>query len=124
LADKFTQDPIVKLSTSQRIKWSFIPERSPHFGGTLEAAVKSADFHLRRIFGEHKLTFEELITVLSEIEAGLNCRPLIPIFAPSSEGIDCLTPGHFLIGRSLQALQENNISPSVTLLCCGNLCTK
>ena len=46
LAAKATQDQVMKFTTSQKIKWSFIPEHSPHFGGIWEAAVKSAKFHL------------------------------------------------------------------------------
>ena len=114
----------MKFTTSQQIKWSFIPEHSPYFGGIWEAAVKSAKFHLKRILGDHKLTFEELSTVLCQIEACLNSRPLVPLVTPNIEGIDCLTPGHFLVGRPIQALPEKNISPSLTLLRRWNLCNK
>ena len=117
LAANATQDQVMKFTTSQQIKWSFIiPEHSPHFGGIWEAAVKSAKFHLKRILGDHKLRFVELSTVLCQIEAYLNSRPPIPLVTPNTEGIDCLTPGHFLIGRPIQAIPEKDISPSLTLL--------
>jgi len=51
-------------------------------------AVKSAKFHVRHILVGHNFTFEELITVLYEIEACLSNRPLVPVIAPSSEGVD------------------------------------
>ena len=66
LAAKATQDQVMKFTTSQQIKWSFIPEHLPHFGGIWEAGVKSAKFHLNRTLGDHKLTFEEVSTVLSD----------------------------------------------------------
>ncbi|XP_011883910.1 PREDICTED: uncharacterized protein LOC105571052 [Vollenhovia emeryi] len=49
--------------------WSFNPPGAPHFGGKWEAAVKSVKFHLRRTIGESPLTFEELTTLLAQIEA-------------------------------------------------------
>ena len=116
LAAKATQDQVMKFTTSQQIKWSFIPEHSPHFGGIWEAAVKSAKFHLKRILADHKLTFEELSTVLCQVEACLNSRSLVPLFTPNTEVIDCLIPGHFLVGWPIQALPEKDISPSLTLL--------
>ena len=92
---------LTDVCTSLGIEWKFIPKHSPHFGGLWEAAVKSAKTHLRRIVGEVKLTYEELSTVLAQIEACLNSRPLVSVNTPNEDGIQVLTPGHFLIGRPL-----------------------
>ena len=100
-----TEKLISEFCSTQGIQWKFIPERSPHFGGLWEAAVKSMKLHMRRIVGDVKLTFEEMTTVLSQIEACLNSRPLVP-FPSSEEGLDVLTPGHFLIGRPLESLPD------------------
>jgi hypothetical protein len=56
--------------------WKFIPPHGPHFGGLWEAAVKSMKYHLRRTLGDHISTYEELCTLLAEIEACVNSRPL------------------------------------------------
>jgi len=56
--------------------WKFIPPHGPHFGGLWEAAVKSMKYHLRRTLGSHVATYEELCTLLAEIEVCLNSRPL------------------------------------------------
>lgn len=78
----------------------FNPPISPHFGGLWEAGVKSIKYHLKRIIGESTLTFEEITTVLSQIEACLNSRPLSPMTSDSTD-LEVLTPGHFLIGSSM-----------------------
>ena len=62
------------------------------------------------------------MTVLSQIEACLNSRPLTPL-SPSTDGIEVLTPGHFLIGRPLMALPDPAFSyRQVSLLKHWDLC--
>ena len=46
-----TDSSVAHYLSSQLIQWTMIPEKSPHFGGLWEAAVKSAKFHLKRIVG-------------------------------------------------------------------------
>ena len=88
---------INKYCSDQDIQWTHIPEHAPHFGGLWEAAVKSIKRHFRRIIGNVRLTFEELATVLAQVEACLNSRPLTPL-PQLKDGMEVLTPGHFLIG--------------------------
>ena len=102
---KANQESISDFLSSQMIDRKFIPQRAPHFVGLWEAAVKSMKKHLRKVTGEVRLTFEELATVVSQIEACLNSRPLVPL-ASDDEGLEVLTPGHFLIGRALEALPD------------------
>ena len=108
LKQSSTEESVMKFSADQQIVWEFIPERAPRFGGLWEAAVKGCKKHLSRIVGNTKLTFEELTTILSQIEACLNSRPLTPLPYGDDKGLEVLTPGHFLIGRPLEALPDRN----------------
>ena len=95
--------------SSKGISWHFNPPSAPHFGGLWEAGVKSVKFHLNRLIGTTRLTYEELSTVTIQIEGCLNSRPLTPL---SSDPMDltALTPAHFLIGDSLASIPEPDLT--------------
>ncbi|CAH2090125.1 unnamed protein product [Euphydryas editha] len=87
------KDIVTALATSQT-EWHFIPSHAPNFGGLWEAGVKSVKYHLKRVVGGSTLTFEELSTVLCQIEACLNSKPLSRGSNDPEDPVP-LTPGHF-----------------------------
>lgn len=106
--DKNHIETITNFLANDHIKWRFIPARSPHMGGIWEAAVKSAKYHLKRVIGEISLSYEEMNTLLVEIEACLNSRPLLPLSDDKDDYLP-LTPAHFLIGDSLASAPEHDV---------------
>ncbi|XP_058449039.1 uncharacterized protein LOC131429000 [Malaya genurostris] len=103
--DKAHQADLSNFCTSRNIVWRFIPPRSPHFGGIWEAGVKSVKHHLKRVIGNRILSYEEFYTVLTQIEAVLNSRPLTQS-SDDPNDFTAITPAHFLIGREMNAILE------------------
>lgn len=93
---------------NQGTTWHFIPPASPHFGGLWEAGVKATKHHLRRIMKDRLLTYEELSTLLSQIESCLNSRHLCPLSSDPSD-TNPLTPSHFLIGEPSTCIPYDNL---------------
>ena len=85
--------------------WSFISPNAPHFGGLWEAGVKATKHHLLRVIGDHTLTFEQLSTVLVEIEACLNSRPLWAL-SDDPDDLQALTPASLVHGGSSMLIPE------------------
>ncbi|GFS95503.1 integrase catalytic domain-containing protein [Trichonephila clavipes] len=77
------------------IHWKFIVERAPWWGGFYERLVKTIKDPLRKILGRALLTFEELSTILSEVEVIVNHLPLTNVENDPGEP-EPLTPAHFL----------------------------
>ncbi|XP_061713360.1 uncharacterized protein LOC133522150 [Cydia pomonella] len=100
---KLYENDISEFAAGQGMKFKFAPAYAPNFNGYAEAGIKSAKFHLKRILGNTHLTFEELSSLFSQVEAILNSRPLCPL-SSSPNNFYPLTPGHFLICRPLTSL--------------------
>ena len=98
----------VKLSEElvvQGIKWKFIVAASPWWGGFWERLIRSMKRSLNRIIYRSSVNYEELLTIVIEIEGIMNSRPLAYI---NSDVEEILTPGHLLMGKRL--LDENGES--------------
>ncbi|XP_072392277.1 uncharacterized protein [Diabrotica undecimpunctata] len=90
------KDTLTTLGTH----WHFIPAYGPHFGGLWESAVKIINYHLKRVIGDSALTYNELSTVLAQIETSMNFRHLC-VNTEDTSNRRIITPGDFLIGREL-----------------------
>lgn len=81
--------------TDLSVQWHFNAPSWPSAGGIWEAAIKSLKYHLKRVVGEQRLTYEEFTTILSQLEGCLNARPLCAM-SEDPDDLDYLTPSHFL----------------------------
>ena len=93
--DRVVNDPSVHSYLSDlRIKWSFIVELSPWMGGFYERLVGITKMSLRKSIGRVSLTSSQLQTILTEVEAIINTRPLAYVDNHLENQI--ITPAHFL----------------------------
>lgn len=99
---------VIDSTSHLNLTWKFIPPYTPNHGGLWEAAVKSAKHFLKRSLFNKNVTYEEFNTLVIQVEAISNSRPL---FASSIDPNDIapITPSHFLIGRVLTSLPEPDL---------------
>ena len=82
-----------------RIQWEFILQRSPWWGRFCERLVGVIKNCLKKVVGKARLNFEELNTVIVEIEKCVNLRPLTYL---SEEREDTgIIPNHLIYGRDI-----------------------
>ncbi|KAH0815972.1 hypothetical protein GEV33_006819 [Tenebrio molitor] len=108
--DSQFQQELFSESLKYNTNWKFIPANSPHWGGLWEAGIKSVKGHIKRVVGDTSLTFEEMYTFLTQVEACVNSRPITQLSTDPNDLIP-LTPGHFLIGDRLTTVLEPDLTP-------------
>lgn len=96
-----------KCAECELITHHFLPGNAPHMGGLWEAGVRSVKTHLKRVIGDQVLSYEEFYTLLVQIEAVLNSRPLTPMSSDPND-LAVLTPGHFLTLEPLGSVPDEN----------------
>ena len=101
-------DPEIKNDLEHtKTEWRFNLERAVWWGGFLERMVGCVKTCLRKVLGNAKLTFDELLTAVIEIEGTLNSRPLTYSYDEINEEV--LTPSHLIYGRRLKSLPDENV---------------
>jgi len=94
--------------TDNRIKWTFIVERAPWWGGFWERLIQSVKKSLRKVIGRGIFDFEQLRTIIVEVESIVNARPLTYLH-DDTEGISyTLSPSHFMYGRRICNVSNTN----------------
>ena len=81
--------------------------RAPGWSGFFERMVRCVKRCLKKILKNAKLTYEELLTVVVEIECLLISRPLTDV--SSEDRVELLTSSHLLTGRRLLSIPDESI---------------
>ena len=93
--------------TNQQVEWKFIVEKAPWWGGYWERLVQSVNCCLKKTIERATLSFEELATVLVEIESTLNNRPLTYLYGDEECPSQAVTPADLIYGHKIAETATN-----------------
>ena len=105
-------DEIQRLLRSERltevlgrkgVQWQSIPKRAPWYGGWWERLIGLTKMSLKKVLGRSRISLVVLQTLVVEVEAILNDRPLTHV-SPDLEDAEPLTPAHLLHGRRIVSM--------------------
>ena len=82
------------------VEWRFIPAWAPWYGGFWERLIGLTKTTLKKVLGRRFVSLETLQTIVTEIEAVMNDRPLTHV-SSSIDDLEPLTPSHLLYGRNI-----------------------
>ena len=90
----------------QGVEWKFIPCCAPWYGGYWERLIGLTKNALKKALGRAYVTLPSLQTIVVEIEAHLNNRPLTYVSSDLDEP-EPLTPSHLLYGRIIDTVPHS-----------------
>ena len=90
----------------RNIRWQRYLEYSPWWGGFIERLNHGFKSSIRKVLGGSQVSFDELQTLLTEVEAIMNSRPISYVYDDAGEG-QAITPSLLLCGKNLTQLPAN-----------------
>ena len=84
-------------------QWVFQPPKASHASGLWERLMCSTQTALKAMLGESLVGEDVRVTVLAEVKATLNSRPLCAV-SDDPNDLQPLTPNHLLLQRTVSAL--------------------
>ena len=84
---------------NNNIDWKVILGRSPWWGGFYERLIGNTKSCLKKVISKERLTFDELRTVIYEVECSLNVRP--STYVDKNPNDNVLTPNHLIYERNI-----------------------
>lgn len=99
---------VVTYAASENIKWKYIIELAPWMGGFYDRLIRLVWGSLRKSIGKLCLIYEQLLTILKEVEAVINSHPLVYVGDDINSHV-ALTPSYFL-----------TLNPRIVIPACDN----
>ena len=100
-------DEVIRFLGDRRVTWKLIVEKAPWWGDFWECLIQSVKSSLRKSIGRSHLTYEQLHTLVVEVEAIINSRPLTYV-ADDQDGVtECLSPSHLINGQRITSIPNS-----------------
>jgi len=101
--ERWNQSRINNMLLQKGIKWIFNPPTGSHHGGIWERMIRSVRKVLNATLRTQNLDEEGLHTVLCEVEAIINGRPITKESTDAND-LEALTPNHLLLLKTTPSL--------------------
>ena len=115
---QWNQAQVHDVLLQKGIKWTFNPPTGSHHGGVWERLIRSVRKVLSSTLKVQRLDEEGLHTVLCEVEAIINSRPITKASTDPND-LEALTPNHLLLLKN-QRTREDGDKSSTYLICSGS----
>ena len=99
---------MIEVLGRRGVQWRFIPKRAPWYGGWWERLIGLTKMSLKKVLGRSRVTLPVLQTLVVEVEAILNDRPLTHT-SPDLDDPEPLTPAHLLHGHRIISLPHEKV---------------
>jgi len=103
LKELFSSQSLLNNLSRKGVTWRFIPKRAPWYGGFWERLIGLTKASIKKVLGRSYVSLLDLQTIVVEVEAILNDRPLT-YASPDPCDPEPLTPAHLLYGRKIVSL--------------------
>ncbi len=110
---------VLRYLAGNHTTWKFIVDRAPWWGGFWERMVKTVKLSLKKAIGRSTVTYDELATILTEVESIINARPITYVYDDQESVSYALSPSHLIYGRMITAMPNSShyevVSTNTTL---------
>ena len=102
-------EEVCNYLTNKQIEWRFNVEKAPWWGGGgyWERLIQSVKRCLKKTIGQSTLNFDELATILIEIESTLNNRPLTYLYGDDEGPSYAVTTADLIYGHRIASTATN-----------------
>ena len=114
VVNEWNQSQIHGYLVQRDIKWTFNPPAGSHQGGVWERCIRTVRKVMKALMKEQVLDDEGLRTLMCEVEAIINGRPITKV-SDDPRDAEPLTPNHLLLLRTGPKVPPGNFPNMITI---------